>query len=610
MTLGRTPVKAVVEGAFARYASLMKALMVRVAIALALALSPGLAFAACKLEKIADLPVTMSGAKALVATRINGADAVFVADSGAFFSQISPGAAAQYALKLGPAPFGLTVRGLGGEERVAVTTVKTFTIAGAPLRDVQFIVGGSEVGHGAAGLLGQNILGLADTEYDLANGVIRLIKSSGCNDPILYWAGPNQHFGVVELEPTTPFHDRLYGHAKVNGVRVKVLFDTGAFTSLLTLSAARRAGVDPTGPGVIDGGVISGVGRRRLTSLISPVASFEIGGEEIKQTRLRVADAGFSDHDMLLGADFFLSHRIYVAKAQHRLYFTYNGGPVFNLSVAPQAAPAPGPAGSPDAKPAAEPRDPEALSRRGSAFAARRDFVSALADLDRACALAPKEPRYFAERGRIHLQNQQPLLAMADFNQALALKPDDVPSLLLRADLRLVGHDRSAAVADLDAADKAAPPSADARLALGDAYLRAENETAAIHEFDLWIKTHPDDSRRAVALTSRCWARAVSNQALDLALADCDAAVRLDAKTTNALAVRGLVRLRQGDYPRAIADYDAALLLRPRSAWALYGRGIARLRTGQTGQGQADLAAARAASPKIADEAKARGLTP
>ena len=30
----------------------------------------------------------------------------------------------------------------------------------------------------------------------------------------------------------------------------------------------------------------------------------------------------------------------------------------------------------------------------------------------------------------------------------------------------------------------------------------------------------------------------------------------------------------------------------------------------QTGQGQADLAAARAASPKIADEAKARGLTP
>ena len=30
---------------------------------------------------------------------------------------------------------------------------------------------------------------------------------------------------------------------------------------------------------------------------------------------------------MLLGADFFLSHRIYVANSRDKLYFTYNGGP-------------------------------------------------------------------------------------------------------------------------------------------------------------------------------------------------------------------------------------------------------------------------------------------
>jgi len=37
---------------------------------------------------------------------------------------------------------------------------------------------------------------------------------------------------------------------------------------------------------------------------------------------------------MLIGADFFLSHRVYVASSQNRLYFTYNGGPVFDLSPA------------------------------------------------------------------------------------------------------------------------------------------------------------------------------------------------------------------------------------------------------------------------------------
>ena len=41
---------------------------------------------------------------------------------------------------------------------------------------------------------------------------------------------------------------------------------------------------------------------------------------------------------MLIGADFFLSHRVYVANSQRKLYFTYNGGPVFNLTAGPAMA--------------------------------------------------------------------------------------------------------------------------------------------------------------------------------------------------------------------------------------------------------------------------------
>jgi hypothetical protein len=41
---------------------------------------------------------------------------------------------------------------------------------------------------------------------------------------------------------------------------------------------------------------------------------------------------------MLIGSDFFLSHRILVLAKEHTLLFTYNGGPVFQLvkSIAPQ----------------------------------------------------------------------------------------------------------------------------------------------------------------------------------------------------------------------------------------------------------------------------------
>jgi hypothetical protein len=41
------------------------------------------AAAGCKLEKVAELPVTMSGLRPMVHAMINGNDALFIADSGA-----------------------------------------------------------------------------------------------------------------------------------------------------------------------------------------------------------------------------------------------------------------------------------------------------------------------------------------------------------------------------------------------------------------------------------------------------------------------------------------------------------------------------------------------
>src|ERR1700730_8384243 len=128
---------------------------------LALSGPPTRVFAACKIGRLAELPVTMRGLRPLVSARINGAEALFIADSGAFFSTITPAAAAQFKLKLGPAPYGLGLTGGGGEARAWWTTVKTFTLFDLPLPNVEFIVGGNEL-EGAAGLLGQNVFRIAD----------------------------------------------------------------------------------------------------------------------------------------------------------------------------------------------------------------------------------------------------------------------------------------------------------------------------------------------------------------------------------------------------------------------------------------------------------------
>ena len=65
---------------------------------------------------------------------------------------------------------------------------------------------------------------------------------------------------------------------------------------------------------------------------------------------------------------------------------------------------------------------------------------------------------------------------------------------------------------------------------------------------------------------------------------------------------RGLVRVKLGQWDAAIADYNAALRLDHDLPSALYGRGLARLKTGSQAAGRADIAAAKRGDQKIADE--------
>jgi tetratricopeptide (TPR) repeat protein/predicted aspartyl protease len=574
--------------------------------------------AGCTLNKNADLPVTLARLRATIPAKINGVDAVFAVDSGAFYSTMSAAAAAEYRLPRRAAPYRLAmVSGLGGEADTLVATVKQFTLAGTAFTNYDFLVGGSEAGPDVAGFLGQNILGRADVEYDLANGAIRLFHPNGCGSAMLAYWDKSQPYSVLDIGETTPMAPFTTATAVVNGVTMRVLFDTGSPVSFLTLGAARRAGIDPHGAGATASGAASGVGRRVVATWIAPVGSFKIGDEEIHNTRLRIADTPLMDHDMLIGMDFFLSHRVYVAKSQQKLYFTYNGGPVFNLTSAPSVQATADSAAKPGADSAAKPGDGEGaptdaagFARRGAAYAARRDYERAIADLTRARELAPGEPSYLYQRALAYTGSNQPLLAMADLDQSLKLEPDDIPALMARARLRIAGRDKLHALADLDAADKIAPRQADARLDLGSLYVSADSLAPAIAQFDLWIAAHPSDGQQVRALGARCWARALADRDLDKALADCNAAHALEPKNAAILDSRGLVRLRLGDFDRSIADYDAALSLNPKIAWSLYGRGLAKLRKGASAAGAADIAAAAALQPRLPNDAKAHGVGP
>ncbi|MGN6817634.1 MAG: aspartyl protease family protein [Sphingomonas sp.] len=560
----------------------------------------------CRADLLAQLPVTMARLQPMVDARFGDKTARFILDSGAFYSTISRASAAEYGLKVESAPPWFRLMGIGGDTSAGVANTDQFWLAGIKLPKVSFIVGGSDMG--ATGLLGQNILGLADVEYDLPHGAVRLLKTVDCaRSGLAYWAG-DKPFTMVELEgkPDGVFKPHTIGTILLNGVKIKAVFDSGAQSSLLSLSTAKRLGITPGSPGVEFVGEGSGLGTHRVPTWLATFDKIDIGGETIPRPKIRITQLDLENADMLIGVDFFLTHRMFVSNTTHRMFITYEGGPVFGLS--------PRQARSSDGKvldltdKAPEPTSADEFSRRGATFASNRKLTEALADFDKAIALAPKESRYAYQRAMARFANGDRSGGLADLDRTIALAPDNADARLYRAQMRLRDGNIEGATEDVRAADRALAPSADKRLVVASLYDSLGTPDAALPNYDLWLKSHPEDSSRGIALNGRCWVRGLLNRDLDKALEDCNAAVRAQPRDASILDSRALIRVRRGEMKQAMADYNAALAINPRAAWSLYMRGIVEAKTGQAAQAKADRAAAIAIDPKVVDRARKYGL--
>ena len=83
-----------------------------------------------------------------------------------------------------------------------------------------------------------------------------------------------------------------------------------------------------------------GVGRKPVDYWSGQFESFAIGNEVVRNPTLRFGEVLTSTGPfvdvprMVLGVDFLRAHRVYVARSQRKLYFTYTGGTVFPVDAA------------------------------------------------------------------------------------------------------------------------------------------------------------------------------------------------------------------------------------------------------------------------------------
>jgi predicted aspartyl protease/Flp pilus assembly protein TadD len=484
------------------------------------------------MNQLGSLPVVWENNRALVPVHINGQQPYALIDTGASNTILFQSGAEQLGLRIHPIS-AQGFEGIGGYAALGVAHVTGFSIVGSHTRDEDIGVVGANFpsAMNVVMTLGQDVLTVSDIEFDFGNGQIRFFRPQNCGNALLAYWTPN--YSQIRIQRRRE-GDNLLVEAEVNGHRETVLLDTGAPTSLLSLAAAHDAGVAIDSADAQAAGHVTGIGSQQVAAWLGRFDTFQIGGETIRNARLLIADfghrQGLNGIDMILGADFFRTHRVLVAYSQAALYFSYNGGRVFQTFGAAE------PATSADGASAAEPTTAEGYFNRATASLQHGDIDAGLSDLNHAITLNATFSAAIFRRGQVYDARRDWAHAQQDFDAAVALAPTNPAYLNEKCWSRAVHGN------DLDVAKAAC-----------DASLR-------IHANDANVL----DSRGLVLLRQQQYAPA---------WADYDAAVRASPTAAHPLYGRGIAALRLGRTEQGRADIARATALNAHIAeeYAAYG---------------------------------------
>ncbi|MGZ3273363.1 MAG: retropepsin-like aspartic protease [Caulobacteraceae bacterium] len=297
-------------------------------LAVTLAVAAGQAARAeCKLGLVATIPVTVVDNLPMVDATINGKPAHLRFSLG-YQTMFWSNALKDYDLdKISNSADGM-VWDLGGQiTDVSFVHAREMDVGNIIQKNRIYYILYSIKREKEAGFYGNELFyGNNDIELDFPHGEVRVFKPNNCkDDDVLYWGGS---YSVAEKDKSG------YYDLKLDGKAVKAALGEGNEVTFVTPDGARQAGVDLQSAGSLPMGMVAGGMLKPIDASIAVFPELLLGDETIKNLPLAVADI-FPDArtdklpQVVLGADFFRSHRVYISREQKKMYFSYMGGVLF-----------------------------------------------------------------------------------------------------------------------------------------------------------------------------------------------------------------------------------------------------------------------------------------
>lgn len=280
----------------------------------------------CKYVNIASVPVryTGPGLELTMEGSLNGTPATLLVDTGAGDMALTRTGTEARDMTLWNT--GRSTVGVGGYSRVYQTRFKEFRAGPVSSRPGTLrVLHDFGVAPAFDGIVGAPFLLQADLEFSLAEKQIRFFRPLDCrkDEFLAYW---DRNATVIPFERSDSQSPNPHFTVLLNGKKLNAIIDSGSTTTVVTLAAAKRAGLKLDAPGVERAGYTVGIGETRVARWVTVFDKLELGAETISNARVGVIDADLRDVDVLLGVDFLRAHRVLFAMSQEKLYISYIGG--------------------------------------------------------------------------------------------------------------------------------------------------------------------------------------------------------------------------------------------------------------------------------------------
>lgn len=312
------------------------------ALLFALSAGTGLADEAkiCKLHRYAHLDMALDGAgRPVVPVTINGTPLRFVVDTAGIYNGISEAAVEKLGLKYRKVRDSVVHHGVSGAKMKGVATADKFVIGAIPVDKMEFMVLPPEMSApDSDGIISGGFLHVFDIEIDFAGGKFSIFLQTDCGARYVHWT--KEPYGELPFEMNKkPMNTGIWiiqkgrdwhitARAKLDGVDVDAVFDTGASTSFMTVEEAMD--VLPSGTKIEDFKRLGEETDPEKAYYSYPFKTLEIGGIRIDNPMVvmhRAWDNGASRRfqsrpQLILGVSVMRHLRLYIAYKEKKMYFT------------------------------------------------------------------------------------------------------------------------------------------------------------------------------------------------------------------------------------------------------------------------------------------------